>query len=452
MVEKEKLTQIVKEVQRDAGKFELLYSQIINKVYFWCYTVIGNETDAKDAAQEAMVDIYRNIPSLQNPEMFNTWMYRLVRNNCLTYIRLHKKKEVEFLHDEDYRESFETTLKEERRDNMPHEAYDLKETKELITSFINNLPKRQKEVITLYYLDEMKIGEIAEVLDYNVGSVKSRLHAGRKSLETQISEYQIKNNVKLYTAPLLPMIGLILNEYREEMCGNQDLHFDNNAFKATNTTAVSNVATIISGKVLAVAIVTVVTIIASVVGARYWNQTNDGSSVIKLSDSMVVDVDMFNKANSNPYIESINYETFPTKDSLEIVIKLKKNVDEKDIEISSDSKQLSFEKDKKDITFKVAENGKYTVEINNKRVTFTIDVIDPYAPQLLSIDNYGSYLQLHVDDELSQVDYELSYVEYDGEQYIITNDLKVMGKFKGKIEVSIYIDENCYRKYLILTN
>lgn len=452
MVEKEKLTQIVKEVQRDAGKFELLYSQIINKVYFWCYTVIGNETDAKDAAQEAMVDIYRNIPSLQHPEMFNTWMYRLVRNNCLTYIRLHKKKEVEFLHDEDYRESYETTLKEERRDNMPDEAYDLKETKELITSFINNLPKRQKEVITLYYLDEMKIGEIAEVLDYNVGSVKSRLHAGRKSLETQISEYQIKNNVKLYTAPLLPMIGLILNEYREDMCSNQDLHFDNNAFKATNATAVTNVATIISGKVLAVAIAAVVTIIASVVAASYWNQGSDESSVINLDDVVIADVDMFNKANSNPYIESINYETFPAKDSLEIVIKLKKNIDEKDIEISSDLKQLSFKKNKKEVTFEVTENSKYTVEINKKRVMFNIDVIDPYAPQLLSIDNYGNYLQLHMDDELSQVDYDLSYVEYDGEQYKITNELKVMGKFKGEIEVSIYIDENCYRKYLIITN
>lgn len=452
MVEKEKLTQIVKEVQKDAGKFEILYSQIINKVYFWCYTVIGNETDAKDATQEAMVDIYRNIQSLQNPEMFSTWMYRLVRNNCLTYIRLHKKKEVEFLHDEDYRESFETTLKEERRDNMPHEAYDLKETKELITSFINNLPKRQKEVITLYYLDEMKIGEIAEVLDYNVGSVKSRLHAGRKSLETQISEYQIKNNVKLYTVPLLPMIGSILNESREEMCSSQDLHFDNNVFKATNATAVTNVATIISGKVLAVAITAVVTIIASVVAAGYWNQGSDESSVINLDDAMIVDIDMFNKANSNPYIESINYETFPTKDSLEIVIKLKKNIDEKDIEISLDLKQLSFEKDKKDITFKAKENGKYTVAINGKRVTFKIAIIDSFAPQLLSIDNYGNYLQLHVDDELSQVDYDLSYVEYDGKQYKITNDLSVIGKFKGEIEVSIYIDENCYRKYLVIIN
>lgn len=448
MIEKEKLTQIVKEVQRDIGQFELLYSQIINRVYFWCYTVIGNETDAKDATQDAMIRIYQNIHLLKNPEMFSSWMYRLVRNNCLNYIRLHKKKEVEFPNNDNYKEEFYINIKDERQDNMPHVAYDLNETKQLITGFIDKLPIRQKEVITLYYLEEMKIDEIVDVLGYKIGSVKSSLHAGRKKLELQIQEYQDKNNVKLYSLALLPLLGLLMKEYEDEICSKQDLSFDENTYKQIKASKFSRFMNLISNNLLLVTGVILVVIVSVIL--LFILQPQESTIVgDKGTDSIVIDdIEMFNKANSNPYIETITYRTFPTRSNLDVVIKLKEDVDESDIEISLDDDNLHFEKINDEVIIQVNANGKYEIVINNKKISFEINNIDQYAPELVEVYNYGSYIKINIEDENEQINYDLSYVEYNSKQYKI-NDLKVQGTFEGEIAVSIYTKDNCYRKYFI---
>lgn len=449
MDEKEKLTQIVKAVQEDIGKFDLLYSQIINKVYFWCYTVVGNEADAKDATQEAMIRIHKKMHTLRNAETFNSWMYRLVRNSCITYLRAHKKGEFEFLHNDNYDESIEVYIHDERTENIPNKAYDMQETKELIAKLVDALPRKQKEVITLFYLEEYKVEEIAEILDYNVGSVKSRLHAGRKNLGTQIEKYQEQNNVKLYTIAILPILGLILSEYRKELCDKQDLNFDNSIYTNPNPTLLAKLAGIVSGKLL-IAVVVVVIVVATVVGLNHSNQENNASLPSKGVDNFFIDdVEMFNKVNSNPYIDSISYLTFPTRDSLDIVIELKKDVDEHNIHITYNQKEISFEKNKKELYLQINENGIYAIKINNKIVSFEISSIDESAPILIDATNYGSYLKLNLDDKQKQIDYEKSYVEYHNEQYKIDNNLNVIGSFKGKIIITVFHKNGSHIGYVL---
>ncbi|MFV0393715.1 MAG: RNA polymerase sigma factor, partial [Coprobacillaceae bacterium] len=75
MDKKEKLTQIVRIVQDDMSQFELLYSHISTKVYYWCYTVVTNESIAKDLVQESMIKIYEKLHTLDNPDAFYSWMY-----------------------------------------------------------------------------------------------------------------------------------------------------------------------------------------------------------------------------------------------------------------------------------------------------------------------------------------------------------------------------------------
>lgn len=122
MIKKEELTQIVKEVQQDIEKFELLYSKIINRVYFWCYAVAGDETMAKDMTQESILRINTKIKNVQQPEYFSSWMYRLVRNTCNNYLRDNKKHVTEILSNDDFGDGFEAKIKEERRDNLSEQA------------------------------------------------------------------------------------------------------------------------------------------------------------------------------------------------------------------------------------------------------------------------------------------------------------------------------------------
>jgi RNA polymerase sigma-70 factor (ECF subfamily) len=448
MDKKEELTQIVKTVQRDIGQFELLYSRIINKVYFWCFTIIGNEADARDATQEAMIRIYNKLHTLNNAETFNSWMYRLVRNSCINILTNRKKLEIEYGKTDDYEDIIEANVKEERKDNLPAEALDLKETKKLVTAFVDNLPKRQKEVITLYYLEEFKIDEIAKILDYNPGSVKSRLHTGRKNLEKQIVNYQKKNNVKLYTVAILPLLGLILEEYREEICNKQDLGLDSNLYKVSKLSRLTKLANIISSHIVTIVTVAVV---ASIIGVLVLfattNESKQPTNNIGMNEFLNQNLKDYFNFKTNPYIKEIDYLKFPTRSSVEISIKLKKDISDKDIKILFNSEEMSFRKEGNNLIVQIRENGNYTIEIKDTSITFEVDVIDPYASELVEAFNEKDYLLLVVNDELSQIDYEKSFVEYDGKEYTIPENLKVPGQFDGLVKVTFFNKEGYFIRY-----
>ena len=459
MVKKEELTQIVKTVQKDKGQFELLYSQIINKVYFWCYAILGNDADASDATQEAMIRIYKKIDSLEDPEMFLSWMYRLVRNNSLTYIRLHKKNDLEFLYDDSYKETFENVVKDNRKDNLPNEAYNSKEVKQVIVNLIDQLPRKQKEVITLYYLEEYKINEIAEILDYNSGSVKSRLHAGRKSLEAHIKEYEEQNNVKLYSTAGLAILGILINDYYQAVISNQNLAYDKELYDAkniTNTGSTSGSTTstitgsIITAKTLIIAIIVIacISIVAIMLSNSLQNTAKTEFNEIPSNHALLDNIEMYEKLKGHPYIEDITYLSFPTRTSTDVSIILKDNFDEEQIQILFNDNELLFERNNKDILVRIQENGVYTIVINGLETTFYIEHIDINAPELVMVKNYGNYTQLIVNDEYHQFDYNNSFVECQGKRYEISEDLKVHGVLEEQIEITLFNHEGDFIIYV----
>lgn len=442
MDKKETLTQIVKEVQMDRGQFESLYSLIVNKVYFWCYVVVGNESDALDASQDAMLLIYKKLNTLKNPEMFSSWMYRVVRNSCLDYLKKNNRYDSEFLHSNDYEESFESTIKDERRDSLPNEVYDLNETKKLIIKFIDNLPRRQKEVITLHYLEEFKIEEIAELLNYNPGSIKSRLHAGRKNLEIQIEEYQNKNKVKLYSVAILPMLGILIQEYQDELCNKQKFQFNKDLYKVNHFTNIGNLANLLTTKIIIVSIVAV----SGVIGLMYLNSQ---INVIKTSDiiSHEKNKDTYNQIKKSPYVKSIEYISFPTRTSVKVSINLKQEIFDNDIKVLFEEEEILFQKEEGSIYIQAEKNGEYKLVINENELTFNINVIDQYAPEVVEVQRYNNYLQLVINDEQSKIDYNASYLEYDGMKLKINENNQVPGEFSGKVSIKIFDYNNHHIEY-----
>jgi RNA polymerase sigma-70 factor (ECF subfamily) len=76
----------------DIESFELLVSSYDRKAYNIAYRMMGNEEDAKDMAQEAMLRVYRSIKDFKEQSSFSTWLYRIVTNVCLDELRKRKKE------------------------------------------------------------------------------------------------------------------------------------------------------------------------------------------------------------------------------------------------------------------------------------------------------------------------------------------------------------------------
>ena len=436
MDKKVELTQIIETVQNDMEQFEMLYPHIVNKVYYWCYSIINDESVAKDLTQESMIRIYQKLHTLDDAEAFYSWTYVLVRNICYSYLRKNKKADTSFIVLEEYYEDFENTIKEGKIENLPEEAYNLKETKRLIVSFVEALPRKQKEVIMLFYLEEFTTQEIAEMLNYNIGTVRTCLHYGRKNLAKQIDEYQEKNNIRLYSIILLPLLGSILQEYSEEISDNQNLSYDKRSFKTRKLSKSLYFKDIMAISVISITVViTVVTIVVLFMQLR--NNIVDSASTS----------DLYDKLDENPYVESITYYTFPTRDSTPVLINLKKDVSEKTIEILFGNQEIPFDIKDKVITVIAIQNGEYTMTIDGKKTTFLVDTINQYAPEVTGIREYENYLQLYVNDELEQINYQKSYLLYENKKYQMTSDNQVKGSFKGNIVVYIFNDLDQYRYY-----
>lgn len=154
-----------------------ILKEIETPVYRTAYYLMGNEQDALDATQEALLKIYRHLPSFKGDSMFKTWAQRIVTNVCMDLYR--KRKKVVLLREE--------TIPEDRLAEREVERgvmiTDLKQA-------IERLPDPQRTAVLYRYIHEYNYQEIAEVMQLPLNTVKSHLFRARKQLQEWLSEYQ----------------------------------------------------------------------------------------------------------------------------------------------------------------------------------------------------------------------------------------------------------------------
>ena len=139
-----------------------------NKLYKLAYSYSNNQDSALDILQEAITKALENINKLKNPEYVTTWFYRILINESLLYIRKNKK-------------IIQYTLIDEEK---PFENYEDILIENLdIYHLIQNLKPKIKTVIMLRYFENFKIEEIAQILNVNTNTVKSRLYKGLRELK-----------------------------------------------------------------------------------------------------------------------------------------------------------------------------------------------------------------------------------------------------------------------------
>lgn len=155
--------------QRVQEWMELYSDRIIRVVYL----IVDDYHLAEEITQEVFVKAYKSINSFRGESSPYTWLYRIALN--LTRNALKRKSKVSFLF-----------LNQEEKDVL---AEPLEEKvvrlaiRKKIRDCIRMLPLIYREVIVLYYLDDLKISEIARVLQQPEGTVKSKLSRGKERLE-----------------------------------------------------------------------------------------------------------------------------------------------------------------------------------------------------------------------------------------------------------------------------
>jgi RNA polymerase sigma-70 factor (ECF subfamily) len=159
-------------------------------VFLTVFSVLKNEAEAEDGAQDAIINAYRHLASFRGDAKFSTWLVTIAINEGRKRFRKAKGVVEQSIDEEktgddgDFTPSPLTDWRE-----IPSEALERRELREMLRSAIEQLPAIYRQVFTLRDLEEFNIQETAEALGINATAVKVRLHRARIMLQKQLAPY-----------------------------------------------------------------------------------------------------------------------------------------------------------------------------------------------------------------------------------------------------------------------
>lgn len=174
---------LIRRAQRgDADAFEQLLLEHQKNVYNLCYRMAGNPDDAMDLSQETFLRAWRCLDQYQFASAFSTWLYRLCSNICIDFLRRRRRQQTVPLTFEDA-DGEEQTYAVPDPAPLPEEQVELKLTRETLAAAMAQLLPEHRAVLQLRVVNEMSYEQIADVLDIQIGTVKSRLSRARNQLK-----------------------------------------------------------------------------------------------------------------------------------------------------------------------------------------------------------------------------------------------------------------------------
>jgi RNA polymerase sigma-70 factor (ECF subfamily) len=170
-----------------AGERELFYELIRpyeRAVFLTAYSVLRCEADAEEIAQEGMLKAYKALSRFRGDSKFSTWLVRITLNEALMRLRrLRPSSEVplqEFIGEADG--DFTPAVLRDWRE-IPSEALERKELRDLLQRAVDELPQNYREVMIMRDVREMNIAETAQCLGVSEGVVKTRLFRARLMMQ-----------------------------------------------------------------------------------------------------------------------------------------------------------------------------------------------------------------------------------------------------------------------------
>lgn len=169
------------------------FRRLVEKYQYFVFTitmrVLRSREDAEEAAQDTFVKVYRTLDTFEQKSKFSTWLYTVAYRTALDHAR-RKRLPVDSLEDdENYRQV------EDEGTPTPVEHAQQLDLQDQLQQAIEQLPAQDGLIISLFYLHERSVKEIAEVTGLTVTNVKTKLHRLRERLRETL-EKQLQTEIE----------------------------------------------------------------------------------------------------------------------------------------------------------------------------------------------------------------------------------------------------------------
>jgi RNA polymerase sigma factor (sigma-70 family) len=183
-------TAIIARAQKgDLGAYDELIRRYQERIYATVYHMTSNHEDANDLTQEAFIKAYHALKSFKGGSSFYTWVYRIAVNKTINFLKQRKHRSSMSLNDLDFNAEKDPDLVALISDKTPRRDAALSELQKKLNEAMQKLSEQHRLVVTLHDVQGLAHEEIAEIMDCNVGTVRSRLFYARQQLQGYLADY-----------------------------------------------------------------------------------------------------------------------------------------------------------------------------------------------------------------------------------------------------------------------
>lgn len=173
----------------DLSAYDELVRRYQQRVYATVYNMTSNHDDAADLVQEAFVKGWQSLKKFKGESGFYTWIYRIAVNRTLNFLKSPKNRRHMSLNDLDAGVENNKELVSLISDRTPRLEVKLAELQEKLNEALQRLSEVHRAVVVMHDIQGMPHDEIAEILDCNTGTVRTRLFYARQQLQGILADY-----------------------------------------------------------------------------------------------------------------------------------------------------------------------------------------------------------------------------------------------------------------------
>ncbi len=154
----------------ESDAYKALVTLMEKRLFYFIRRLVATEADALDTLQEVWLTVFRKISKLRDPKVFRPWIYRIAHDKAISAVRRG-------IHQERLQESYSGAMLS--NNEKPFLEFENSARVHLALDMLN---PGHREVLTLYFLEEMSYEEISQIVGCHMGTVKSRMHYAKNEL------------------------------------------------------------------------------------------------------------------------------------------------------------------------------------------------------------------------------------------------------------------------------
>ncbi|MEO6436757.1 MAG: sigma-70 family RNA polymerase sigma factor [Tepidisphaeraceae bacterium] len=166
----------------DADAWRALVGRYEKRLLYFVRRLVDDERDAYDVLQQTWMSAVTGITTLAEPRALRTWLYRIARNEAINHLRRQGRRI----------EAIDSPALEAVADDSIDDDEWSAEAAEQVHAAMRKLSLPHREVLTLHFLEDASVEEIAAVLEVPPGTVKSRLHYARAALRGELERREVR--------------------------------------------------------------------------------------------------------------------------------------------------------------------------------------------------------------------------------------------------------------------